>query len=241
MKRLKLTVIVSFMLVLTGCIQKYNITEQQSDAVAEYMAGRVLKSDVNYDQEMILVDDLQDDTVPEAIITEAPAPTEAVEKSDQQKDTNSTLDNDAEKASETSKEYALSEVIGNKNFDIQYKDYKTADFYPDDQQETYFRVDPRDGYQLLVTSFTVKNISDKKRTLDISEKEITYQLDINVGTVCEPILTLLENDLHYFDMSIGGGKSVTAQLVFEIPKDLDIANMNLIVTNNGKSKIIEIK
>jgi len=93
----------------------------------------------------------------------------------------------------------------------------------------------------LVASFLAKNISDKEKTLNLSNSKVLYQLDINVGTVYKPLLTLLENDLQYIDITIGAGKNKTVLLVFEVSKDIDISNINLIASKDDRTEIIEFK
>ena len=44
MKKILLVVTILMMFFLTGCMQRLNYSDQQSDAVAEYMAGVVIKS-----------------------------------------------------------------------------------------------------------------------------------------------------------------------------------------------------
>lgn len=71
--------------------------------------------------------------------------------------------------------------------------------------------------------------------------DLSYQLDVNVGTIYKPLLTLLKNDLQYFDITLKPGQSEKALLVFEISKDRDAANINLLISRENRSKIIEIK
>jgi hypothetical protein len=58
MKRLILFLILIISITLTGCIHETNITEEESDAVAEYMAGLLLKYDDKYDKALIPKDEI---------------------------------------------------------------------------------------------------------------------------------------------------------------------------------------
>jgi hypothetical protein len=62
-----------------------------------------------------------------------------------------------------------------------------------------------------------------------------------VGTVYKPLLTLLENDLQYIDITIEAGKTETVLLVFEVSKDVEISEINLIALKDERTEIIEIK
>lgn len=235
MKRLKMIIVLLLSLTLTGCIQKYTVTDEKSDAYAEYMAGLLLKYDKGYEQSLIPEQELtegdQTDTVAEGN-TPTPVP---------EGTTDTTGDNTAQSDSAASNEASLTEVVGLEGFEVKYTGYKLADTYPEDTDAAGFTLTPRQGYQLLVTEFSVKNTSGKKKELNLIDTNITYQLDINVGTVYKPLLTLLQNDLQYIDITIDKGKSENVLLVFEVSKDTDMSNVNLIVSNNDKSNIIGIK
>ena len=233
MRRLKLVIIICFMFSLTGCIQEYNVSEQQNDAAAEYMAGLLLKYDEDYEQGLTPMNEIPVENTTTDMGTDTPTPTIAPED-------DSTINSDGKEVV-TQKEYTLTEVIGEKDFDIQFKGYQITETYPEDIESTYFSLTPREGNQLLVTSFSVLNNTDSEKTLNLSKAKIIYQLDINVGTVYKPSLTLLENDLQYIDMAIKGGKTKTVLLIFEVSKDKDITEINLIISKDNKSEIIEVK
>jgi hypothetical protein len=240
MKRWKLSIIILVMLLLTGCIQKYDLNEQQNDAVAEYLAGVILKSDEDYKQNLVSEEGIgietssEDNSQSKEENSAVPSPTAApAEVADQSGETDETA--------ESKKEYTIAQVFGKKDFDIQYSGYELTDTYPKDAEDTYFSLDARKGYQLLVASFTATNKKKSKNTLNLSKEEVLYQLDINVGTVYKPQFTLLENDLQYIDLAFKGGESKTVLLVFEISKEADISNINLIISKDDRSEIIEIK
>lgn len=234
MKRFKIFLVLLLAFALTGCIQKYDYTEERSDAVAEYMASLLLKYDTSYDQALVPKEDLfsssPQDTGTDAKDTSADTEASTVTSSTAATDTPSAAGN----------EYSLADVMGTKSFDVEYTGYKLADTYPEDADSAGFTLTPRNGYQLLIAEFTVKNTSDKKQELNLIDSDINYQLDINVGTVYKPLLTLLQNDLQYLDITIGGGESEIVLLIFEISKDVDMSNVSLIVSKDNESNVIEI-
>jgi hypothetical protein len=238
MKRLLLILVLLLSLALTGCMQKYTITDEKSDAMAEYMAGLLLENDKNYNQDLIPMDDIKADeaaqdsgTSKEDAGTSDTAPTKTPGN-----DTDSAADN-----ADTKENYSLNEVIGVKNFDIKFKAYKLTDTYPEKPESAYFSLSPRHGYQLLVVSFSVENTSAKTKTFDLSSKDIIYQLNINSGTIYKPQFTLLVNDLKYINIKIKGGATKEAVLAFEVSKDIDLSGNSLDVTYSDKSTTIEVK
>jgi hypothetical protein len=222
------------MFTLTGCIQEYKVTEKQNDATAEYMAGLLLKYDEDYEQDLPSQNEIMEDEVAlEEVDTTGLSTTLSPTKD--------TATNAEGKEEDAKKDYTLTEVIGAENFEIEYTGYKVAESYPEDAQSAYFSITPRDENHLIVASFLVKNKSNKEKKLNLSKAKIQYQLDINVGTVYKPSLTLLENDLQYIDIKIPGGKAEPVLLIFEVSKGTDMSDINLMVSNDNKTEIVKIK
>jgi hypothetical protein len=239
MKRIKLVIIVLLALSLTGCIEKYNATDEQSDAIAEYMAGHLLDSDKDYDQKLIPEDELLGDNSNESVdngsdnnsgevtITPVtPNPSDAAPS-----------DSAVEGTDNAGVLYTLTEVIDSAGFQIEYSSYKLTNQY----KSQYFVLNPRDGCQLLVMSFSIKNVADEKQVLNLTKAGIEYKISDKSDTKYKPLLTLLENDLQYIKMEFGGGKSKKGVLIFDIPNDSEIAGMKLTATNQEKQSEVVIK
>lgn len=226
MKRLKLLLVLLLSLTLTGCIPKHNLTDAQTDAAAEYMAGKLLQNDRDYNQGLIPKEELG----------------EEYSSNETTSDTNNVIEepsSDAINEGETSNDYTLSEVIGAEGFSVQYKEYKLVASYSEDPDS--FSLDPADGYQLLVAKFTVKNKTKSEKEINLIQSGIAYQLNVNGNTAYDPILTLLENDLQYIDIKIAASKSDEVLLIFEVLKDIDLSNIYLTATKDSKSVTIEVK
>jgi hypothetical protein len=241
MKRLKFAIIIILVLSLSGCVKEKSLTEEKSDAIAEYMAGLILKYDRNYNQEMFSTAELTSknsgNTVTQAP-TQVPTPTPTLAPSQfpSQGDTTAEV-SDKDNSSVT--DYSMLDVLKKKNFDINYKSYRLTNTYPDDTDKAYFVLEPRNGYQLMVVTFTTKNLSKSSKTLNLSKDNFSYKLKIN-ETVYKPLLTLLENDLQYIDEKIGSGKTKKALLIFEISKDDKVTNGKLEVSKGKKTGSIVI-
>ena len=234
MKRLLIIFICVLGVILTGCMKEYPLTETQTDIVAEYMAGRLLEEDKKYSPSLISYQEIIDDEEIPPVNESEPEPTILPETTeDNEKDTSSAVvPGDIQ--------YTLSEVIGDQSFDIQYTGYKLAETYPEDESNLVFSVDPRVGYQLLVANFIIENITDIDRAIDLSKIQIQYQLDINVGTIYKPQFALLENNMQYINLNVKAGAKIPAVLIFEVTKDIEMKDINLIVSRDTRTEIIEI-
>lgn len=240
MKRLLVIIIVVLSVILTGCMKEYPLTDAQTDIVAEYMAGRLLENDKKYSPSLISYKEILDyENIPSE---EEPKPTQIPEL-DVDEDNNDINNTDEDSSMDTSDDinYTLSEVVGDPSFDIQYTGYMLAYTYPDSESSLVFSLDARKGYQLLIANFSIENLTDSNRDIDLMNAQIQYHLDINVGTVYKPLLALLENDMQYIDVNVKAGEKIPAVLIFEVSKDIDISDINLIISRDNKSEIIDIK
>lgn len=228
---------IACVITMTGCMQRSVVADNQNEMVAEYMAGILLKNDKSYKKNLIPQEKV------ERKVTEEVTASNQIPENEKNTGTNNT---DAVKSIDNSKSgivrnASLSEVIGTKDFDIKYTGYFLCNSYPEDTSKSYFSVPARQGNQLLVTTFTIENKTSKEKKLELSSSKVNYQLDINIGIMYKPLLTLLENDLQYMDIKLKSGKKQNVLLIFEVSKDIDMSNINLIVSKGGKTEIIEVK
>jgi hypothetical protein len=224
------------MTTLTGCIQKFEYSEQQSDAAAEYIAGVMLKNDKNYVAEMVSIEKIIEKQEAEAAVTVTPTPVNTQNTKSEQGQTTTPTDTAAPE-----KDYTLTEVIGEEGFEIEYTEFIVSDSYPEDATDAYFSITPRSGYQLMVLSFLLKNTLDKENNLNLTKADIVYQLDVNVGTIYEPPFALLENNLKLIDLTLKSSETKPVVLIFEVKKDVEMTDVNLMVTRDNRSEIIKIK
>mgnify|MGYP003765491357 CR=1 FL=1 len=243
MRRFSILISILCVLTLTGCMRQYDFTNQEMDIMAESMAGLLLKYDSRYahkslmisndlltkeiDEEKTKKDELQKSEEDTAIPTQASNKEVAKKKK-----------NNKEKADTKA---TLTEVIGAKDFEIQYSGYKTYNTYPDDPSSAYFSLTPREGNQMLVVSFLAKNKGGQAKVLDLSKSNIKYQLDLDDSTTYYPLLTLLENDLQYLNLSVGAKQEEVVVLVYEIPKVDAISSLELTITKDEKTEYIRLK
>lgn len=234
MKRLKLLLALILSLSLTGCIQKYEVTEEESNAIAEYMAGMLLKYNYSYKESLLPKEEVAKDSASN-FDTTASDTVEVVDKSE-------VKENEDKVEEKVSKDQtSLSKVIGVSGFSIEYTSYKLVDSYPEDPVNEGFYLAHNDGYQYLVASFKVKNTSDSKKEINLIKSDIDYQLKVNGSTKYEPALTLLDNDLKYLDEVIGAGKSRDVVLVFKISSKIEIKDITLTATKENKTVTIAIR
>ena len=237
MKRLKLLLILVMSLFLTGCIQEYEVTEEQSNAIAEYMASMILKYDMSYHEALLPMEDILGETS-SGIDT-------SVDRSEDNYGNNASISDNSNTVEVVTTDGTvssyLSEIIGEPGSEVKYSDYKVVDSYPEDPVNEGFYLEYNKGYQYLVASFTVKNTTKSKQEINLIKSGIKYELNMNGTKTYEPALTLLENDLRYLDLEIGAGKSEKVLLVFKIVSDTEDDDIVLKATKNNKTITIVLR
>lgn len=226
---------------MTGCIQKYNVPDDKSDAIAEYMAGALLQSDISYKEDLTPEDELGIDTsdgennqgenvstTPTAIPTPAPG---------------ENTDNPSVTPGPSVNQYDLAQVIGAANFDIHYLDKKIVDKYPENAQNFDFTTTTpsKVGDKLLVVRFKLENKDTKDQSFNLIQQSIDYRLTDSQGIVYQPLFTLQLNDMRLINIKVPAGKTEIGLLIYEIPQDKVLTNSKLVVSNNDKTVTIELK
>lgn len=238
MKKVWIGILLVMLLALTGCSGTAALTEEQNSLIAEYMAGSLLKYDKNNDEALIY----------EPVPTPSPTPEPSAVPNKDTAVTPKPSESGAPSGSgngnkeDKSPVYSdINEVYDKKNFDITYDSYKLYDSYPENPEKLGFSVDAAKGNKLVIIKFNVKNLSDKKKSINLLKDSMKYQLDVNIENIYyKPMVTLLLNDLQFLDIEIAGNKTETAVIAFQI-KDTPVKKMNLFVTREDKTAIIKLK
>lgn len=231
-------VVLSFF--LTGCVQTLNVTSEQGDILAEYIADLVLKYDKYYNQELIY-DDTEAAKESNIDLTEESSDNNENIVSDNDKNTEDADNSAAQEEVPSQQPKNLNQVMNLKYFDVKYSKYGLYDSFPKDSKNTYFVLETRAGKKLLVVELKIKNKTAASKRFDMMSKDFNYELDINSENTYRPIMTLLVNDMQYIDITVSGGKTEVGYLVFEVPKSVKLKNASLIVTNKEGQAIIALK
>lgn len=231
-------IVLGGMLLLSGCVQKLNISDAQTNIVAEYVAATL----VDY-QEVKRIAHNSD--IIDTIITVAPTPTPEVEKENDSKDNenkDTDLDNEPDVTETPKSNSSIEEILGLSKFTVTYSGYGLYDTYPDDESMVYFQIiPPRSTNQLLVVSFLAENNSKKTQKIDLKDVKVSYQLDIDTGSIYKPLLTFMPNDMQYISVEVEGKKSLELILVFEVSKDINMDKINLLMSRDDQARIIKLK
>lgn len=211
---------------LFGC-SKISPTEEQNDMIAQYLAGIILRNEVNYTEKLVTP-------------TPAPSPTlnpTVTEKPDNT-DTNHTDSNKEDSNSQqTQPVLDFTQVIGIDGLKFSYEKYERINEIFDGIQN----INSEDGKQLLIISFKIENTSTQPITINLGDKKINYELDLGQDKKLKPLLTFLEEDLRFLNTTIKAGESQTGVVLFSIDKDQKMDSVNVIISENSKTTTIVLK
>lgn len=246
MKRNKILLLCVMLLstvALTGCFGVKNITDEESDLIAEYSAGVLLRYSNNYQWRLLTKEqaskedgsDVTETPQPSALPSDEPQETAAAESptGDQtasQTDPQST-DTGSDSQEPDIKNVSLNEVYGTKGVDITMDHAKYCKKYKNIQ------VMSNSDDKLLVITFKLHNTSGTAKKINLMKREIDYPITIGTDTYFLGINILEGNDMKYLKTTIPAGKTVTAALVYTLPSSVKTSDeIRLIVQEKDKTE-----
>ncbi len=224
--------IIAFILLITmllcGCASEpqYNLTDAESDAIAQYSAYLLLKYDKNKRAERKLLDKKE----LEAIYNEGNEVTEAVTPTPTSSEPDVTTPTPTEEPKVTDtpeptpeitpepKNLAesLTKLYGKDDFTVEYGYYKLSSRYVENE---YSVITPKDGEQVLALYFLIKNTSKETKKFVSKDSKVSYFLHCDNGDVLGPQICALPNDIQFLNDDIAAGGSYDAVLLFFVNEE----------------------
>lgn len=210
---------------LTGCIDSMpDMTEEQSELVAEYAADMLLKYSPNYhyriaDEEEVASAEAEMETSQEdETMQEESQPSQDLS----QTGSGETVSVGAETSVEDGSEYDLAAFFGMDQFSIMYASCEATDAYPNAESGVGFSVTAPQGYNLLVLHFDVENLGEEAAQCDLFDQISKVTVNVNDAGYVQALSTLLTNDLTTYMEDIPAGEVADAVVVVPVEQtDLD--------------------
>lgn len=209
---------------LSGCSTSViSLSEEENKEVARYIADVIMQHDINYKKAELIYTEPEEEAV--ATPTPSPAPTEVPSAAPDVTTGDSGQENEVEGNDET---IEWSELFKTEKWEIEYSSYNTYSSYP--KNSDAYQITAAEGKELLVLFFNVKNLTNKKIKVNLIDNELKYKLVVGEESYDPQIAVLETGGLMFLNTKIPAGKKVKAELVFEIPKGLDLTEMRLDVS-----------
>lgn len=212
------------MLLMAGCSETKDLTEEQQDVIAEYAAGIVLQHDEGYSRRLVkqeVVATPVPTVLPETVATPTPIPTDEGE--------------DVESAEEeTASEVTLNDIYQIAGMDVAYSSHTVCQNYAK-------TIMSHKGNCLYVVSFKVKNTTKDSLNVNLRKHKVQYILSAD-GVEYDAPGSLTDNDMKFLKTTIKAGATEKAVVVFEVPKDTQKAEkLSLRIQDGEKVNTIQLK
>lgn len=214
------------MSLLTGCSSGIELTDEENDMVAEYMATALLKYDSQYEASLIYAE------AAESVKEEEPfVPVDTMEEDKKVEDTQTSNEASGESENNGSEEEnlqveataTLKDIFKSKNYEVSFAGVKECETYKEEGNE-YFIVEAPSDCKLVVVQFAIKNTSGKDIAVALADENILYSFSAKGISGEKPLLTALMGDLQYYNETIPAGKSKEAVILFAVNKNADISD-----------------
>lgn len=253
MKRRRLIALfLSVTILCTGCgASGIQLSEEENNMIAEYIAGLLLKYDYNYDEKLVYdtEDESAEDSLSEMIQTNAvtsdvnaPNSQTSSDTTNTEENKNQTSDSNYESVNETKTEdyKTISEVFRSEKCSVSFNKARECQSYPAKSENSYFLLEANNNKKLLVLSFNIKNDTKEKKDFCLINSGISYRLEDSQGKSNKPLLTALTDDLQYFDVQIEAGKTTRAVILFEVPKDSSLDSYTLYIEKDDMTAQVSL-
>lgn len=261
MKKGKMIGVVALvMCLMTGCVDNMpEMTQEQSDLIAEYAADLLLKYSPNYeyrlaDEELLVeasTEILQEETTKESInettdvATEENVTTEVEKESihveTDVEDTQETEETQTEPKLADISEVDLAELFAVEGLEISYDSYEVCASYPNKPESSGFTVSAAEGSSLLIVHFTVENVSKEKVNCDLFEAGVDISVAVNQSGEQSLMNTLLTNDITTFIEPMDASEKQEVVAVLEISAEEEIETLTMKISGKNAVETVRIE
>lgn len=225
---------------LSGCgTQMPEMTEQESELVAEYAVGLLMKYNVRHQSR--LLNDAQLARELERLENLAAQKKAAQTEKERPKEESSQEDvqSDVITKPAVSGKY-IEEFYGIEGISVRYQGYEVADSYPNSGEELYFMMQANSGKKLLVLKFRAQNLTQEDKTMDMISIMPRFKVSVNGERAQYALSTLLSDDLANYKGTIAAGGTKELVLMAEIPEEMadNITSVSVSMQNESGSETI---
>lgn len=241
---------------LTGCVDSMpDLTAEQSDIVAEYAAGLLLKYSPNYNYKVVSEEEvaaamaeLQEKIEPE---TEKETE-EETDRAQTEEETNQNTSPSESQAAEQETEQETEQIqfvsdldfaaeLGIDDLIIRYQSFEVCSSYP--QNNSGFSVDAAQGKKLLVIHFDLEGLPEADVDCNLFDYDIKMRVNVNDSGSSVILNTMLPNDLATYMDVVPAGERVDVVALAEVDdiSEEEIQTLTLYASSIGQSCAVKIK
>lgn len=262
MKKYKILGVLAVSAVMfTGCIDSMpEMTQEQTDMVAEYAAGLLLKYSPNYNYMLVSDDELAAALNQKALEEQMMAAEteqeseETVEEKPQETET-TVEQTPAEETPEDASEVVPIGMLADSGTDLvmelgfaekvslRYQSFEICDSYPQNASG-YSGVDAAEGKKLLVMHFDLANDTDETVDCQLFDYSMRIRVTVNDSmTASAEDMPMLPDDMISYGGTLEAGEIVDVTAVAQIEElsDSDITSLMLQISSSSGSCSVKIR
>ncbi|MBD5508798.1 MAG: hypothetical protein HDR05_12340 [Lachnospiraceae bacterium] len=224
-------------LLTAGCGEMPDLTQEETDLIAEYAAGMLLKYDRDINR---LVDtSMYEEEVEEEVILpeEAEEPTETEEE-----ESTSVVDVSQDEETEPAVS-SVEQYYGVPNVMIAYTGYEVTDSYPpsSEGEDLVFSMEASSGTQLLVLKFNAQNLSGEDQVLNMLGYGARFRVSVNGESSKGALATMLVNDMQTYNDVIPANSAVELVSIVEIPQGTNVGSIDMILRGGEQDATLRLQ
>lgn len=252
-------------LVLSGCAEVTELTEQEQEVIAEYAAGVLLRYDDGYNSQYEKDAMLEAKAQAQQKIeqnknqkSEQPAATKEEEKPSKEPEATPTPtptpvqpsveaptpvpDNPQLNAKMTP--YDMGKHFGIEGVEVNYIGFEALDKYPAvSDEQLAFTMDAAQGTKLVVLKFELVNRAEEAKTCNIVGQNIKFQLRFNEADYVGVQKTLLTDDFAALNYILQPGETKQVVVIGQVAAGYEttISNVDLIARIGGENILMKLQ
>ena len=224
-------------LLTAGCGEMPDLTQEETDLIAEYAAGMLLKYDRDINR---LVDtSMYEEEVEEEVILpeEEEEPTETEEE-----ESTSVVDVSQDEETEPAVS-SVEQYYGVPNVMITYTGYEVSDSYPpsSEGEDLVFSMEASSGTQLLVLKFNAQNLSGEDQNLNLLGYGARFRVSVNGESSKGALATMLVNDMQTYNDVIPANSAVELVSIVEIPQGTNVGSIDMILRGGEQDATLRLQ
>lgn len=244
MNKVRILLLLFVVCCFTGCGYTVSLEEKDNDAVSEYIASLLLKYDKDYEAKLLDEDELIKATVRPTV--EPTVTPQATVQPTVTPDANKPEQSATQAPSVTPKQEEttyvdLNQIYSIKGVNVSYHKYGLYDKYPNSSKDTSTNLMANKGSKFLIVEMQMKNTTKKDLKVNLMDSDIEYSLVVNGKETFEPMLSILLNDLVYLNTTINADSSNTVVVAYNVPDDLKVSSVSMLVTKGDQTAKIDMK
>lgn len=225
---------------LTACSTKIPLDDANTEVVAEYAAGLLLRYSHDTPAKLVYKETTPEPT-PTSTVSAKPSPVTTSKPNNESptttpKPTAKPTDNGGSgvknQLTANKTPVSLNDIFGVKGVSVSLKSAKEFVSYPEDAGA--YSLTAKNGHKLFLVTLSAKNNSTETVKFNLEKKNITYYLHLD-GIWYASLITILENDAKFLNQTLASGKSTDFVVAFEVDEKYSTKVSELVLLQDKNS------